>query len=96
MFIGGAAGYVGSLMATKKMSLVGDVLSHIALPGIGLGLLYGVNVSLGALASLVLGDFADLVVEFENGSLNGVSGGRCFCPKYGGRFSDNTRRRIIA
>ena len=55
IFIGGAAGYVGSLMDTKKMSLVGDVLSHIALPGIGLGLLYGVNVSLGALASLILG-----------------------------------------
>lgn len=55
IFIGGAAGYVGSLMATKKMSLVGDVLSHVALPGIGLGLLYGVNVSLGALASLILG-----------------------------------------
>ena len=55
IFIGGAAGYVGSLMATKKMSLVGDVLSHIALPGIGLGLLYGINISLGALASLILG-----------------------------------------
>ena len=55
IFIGGAAGYVGSLMATKKMSLVGDVLSHIALPGIGLGLLYGINISLGALSSLVLG-----------------------------------------
>ena len=52
VFIGGAAGYVGSLMATKKMSLVGDVLSHIALPGIGLGLLYGVNI--GGMASLVL------------------------------------------
>lgn len=55
IFIGGAAGYVGSLMATKKMSLVGDVLSHIALPGIGLGLLYGINISLGALTSLILG-----------------------------------------
>ncbi len=55
IFIGGTAGYVGSLMATKKMSLVGDVLSHIALPGIGLGLLYGINISLGALASLTLG-----------------------------------------
>lgn len=53
--IGGAAGYIGSLMATKKMSLVGDVLSHVALPGIGLGLLYGVNISFGALSSLVLG-----------------------------------------
>src|SRR3990170_1352250 len=55
MFIGGAAGYVGSVMATKKMSLVRDVVSPIALPGIGLGLLYGINISLGALASLVLG-----------------------------------------
>lgn len=54
-FIGAVAGYVGSLMATKKMSLVGDVLSHVALPGIGLGLIYGVNISLGALASLSFG-----------------------------------------
>ena len=55
VFIGGSAGYVGSLMTTKKMSLVGDVLSHIALPGIGIGLLFGLNMSLGALISLVLG-----------------------------------------
>ena len=55
VFVGGSAGYVGSLMTTKKMSLVGDVLSHIALPGVGLGLLFGLNMSLGALGSLVLG-----------------------------------------
>ena len=76
VFIGGAAGYVGSLMATKKMSLVGDVLSHIALPGIGLGLLYGVNISLGALASLVLGIlliwWLSLKTELSMESLVGV------------------------
>lgn len=55
LFIGGSAGYVGSLMTTKKMSLVGDVLSHIALPGVGIGLFFGLNMSLGALSSLVLG-----------------------------------------
>ena len=55
VFIGGSAGYVGSLMTTKKMSLVGDVLSHIALPGVGIGLLFGLNMSLGALISLILG-----------------------------------------
>src|SRR3989338_3112298 len=55
LFIGGAAGYLGSLMATKKMSLAGDVLSHVALPGIGFGLLLGLNISLGALASLIIG-----------------------------------------
>lgn len=55
IFIGGSAGYVGSLMTTKKMSLVGDVLSHIALPGVGIGLFFGLNMSLGALISLVLG-----------------------------------------
>lgn len=55
IFIGGSAGYVGSLMTTKKMSLAGDVLSHIALPGVGIGLFFGLNMSLGALISLVLG-----------------------------------------
>lgn len=76
VFIGGAAGYVGSLMAAKKMSLVGDVLSHIALPGIGLGLLYGVNISLGALASLILGIlliwWLSLKTELSMESLVGV------------------------
>lgn len=76
VFIGGAAGYVGSLMATKKMSLVGDVLSHVALPGIGLGLIYGINISLGALASLVLGIllvwWLSLKTELSMESLVGV------------------------
>jgi ABC-type Mn2+/Zn2+ transport system permease subunit len=30
-FVGGAAGYLGSLMVTRKMALVGDALGHVAL-----------------------------------------------------------------
>jgi ABC-type Mn2+/Zn2+ transport system permease subunit len=53
--IGAVAGYLGSLMITKRMALVGDALGHVALPGIALALLFGFNVSLGALPCLILG-----------------------------------------
>lgn len=55
IFVGGAAGYLGSLMITKKMALVGDALGHVALPGMGLALLLGFNVSLGAFVFLLFG-----------------------------------------
>ena len=54
-FVGGAAGYLGSLMVTRKMALVGDALGHIALPGMGLALLLKVDVTLGAFVFLALG-----------------------------------------
>jgi len=34
IFVGVAAGYLGSLMVLEKMALVGDALSHVALPGL--------------------------------------------------------------
>jgi len=55
VFVAGAAGYVGSLMVTKRMALVGDALGHVALPGIGLALLLGLNISFGAFVFLFLG-----------------------------------------
>jgi len=55
IFIGGVAGYLGSLMITKRMALVGDALGHVALPGVTLALIYGFNVSLGAVPALILG-----------------------------------------
>ncbi len=55
IFVGGAAGYLGSLMVTKKMALAGDALGHVALPGMGLALLMGLDVSLGAFLSLIVG-----------------------------------------
>jgi len=53
--IGGVAGYIGTLMLTKRMSLVGGPLGHLTLPGIALALIYGFDVSLGALVFLFLG-----------------------------------------
>ncbi|HUW71966.1 MAG TPA: metal ABC transporter permease [Candidatus Humimicrobiaceae bacterium] len=55
IFIGGVAGYLGSLMITKRMALVGDALGHAALPGIALALIYGFNPSWGAIPALFLG-----------------------------------------
>lgn len=55
IFVGGAAGYLGSLMITRRMALVGDALGHVALPGMGLALLLKVDVSLGAFAFILLG-----------------------------------------
>jgi zinc transport system permease protein len=54
-FVGGVAGYLGTLMLTKRMALVGGPLGHLTLPGIALALIYGFDVSLGALAFLILG-----------------------------------------
>ncbi len=51
-FVGFAAGYLGSIMISKRMALVGDALSHVALPGLALGLLFGFNPFLGAFALL--------------------------------------------
>ncbi len=55
MFIGGAAGYIGSLMVTKRMALTGGALGHLTLPGVVLGLIYGFDVSIGAFAILFVG-----------------------------------------
>jgi len=53
-FVGLATGYIGSLMVLKKMALVGDALSHVALPGLALGLLFNFDPFLGAFAFLFL------------------------------------------
>ncbi len=63
IFIGGTAGYLGSLMLTKRMALVGDAFGHVALPGMGLALLLGLDVSFGAFVFLLLGIF--LIWLFE-------------------------------
>src|SRR5258706_4113515 len=50
-----AAGLVGSFALMKRMSLAGDVVSHIALPGLGIALLFGINPLIGAATTLLLG-----------------------------------------
>lgn len=47
---GPAAGYLGSIMVSKHMALVGDALSHVALPGLAIGLIFNFNPFIGAFA----------------------------------------------
>jgi ABC-type Mn2+/Zn2+ transport system permease subunit len=49
------AGLVGAFALMKRMTLAGDVISHVALPGIGLALLFSLNPVLGGAATLLLG-----------------------------------------
>lgn len=55
IFIGGAAGLLGSLMLPRRMSLVAGPLGHLALPGIALALIYGLDISLGAFPFVIAG-----------------------------------------
>ena len=53
--IGGVAGYLGSLMLSRRMALAAGPLGHLTLPGIALALMYGFDVSLGAFPFVILG-----------------------------------------
>jgi zinc transport system permease protein len=53
--VGGAAGFLGSLMLGRRMALVAGPLGHLTLPGIALALMYGFDVSLGAFPFVILG-----------------------------------------
>jgi len=53
--IGAIAGYLGSLMLSKRMALMGGALGHLTLPGVALALLYDFDVSVGASLFLVFG-----------------------------------------
>ncbi len=55
IFVGAAAGYIGSFMVLRRMALVGDALSHVALPGVALAYVYSFNPFLGAFAALLIG-----------------------------------------
>ncbi len=52
--VAAASGYLGSFMVIKRMSLVGDALSHVALPGIAVALIFNFNPMLGAFIALFL------------------------------------------
>lgn len=52
-------------MVLKRMALVGDALSHVALPGVALALLFNVNPFLGAFATLFAGILGIWLVEHK-------------------------------
>jgi ABC-type Mn2+/Zn2+ transport system permease subunit len=49
-----AAGLIGSFVLMKRMLLAGDVVSHVALPGLGLAFLLGFNPMIDGPATLFL------------------------------------------
>jgi len=59
-----AAGLVGSFALMKRMILAADVISHVALPGLGLAFLWHFNPLLGGGATLSLAA-ADLGIAKE-------------------------------
>src|SRR5512136_3252027 len=69
LFVGLSAGYLGSIIILEKMALVGDALSHVALPGLALGILFNFNPFLGAFVFL----FASAVVIWHLGRVTKLS-----------------------
>ncbi len=65
IFIGGAAGYLGSLMLGRRMALVAGPLGHLTLPGVALALMFGFDVSLGAFPFVVLGVLLIWILEMR-------------------------------
>ncbi len=64
--IGAASGAVGSFVLLRRMALVGDALSHVALPGIALALAYHLDPFWGVIATLLAA--APVVWWLENKS----------------------------
>lgn len=63
IFISGVAGYLGTLMLSRKMSVIAGPLAHLALPGVALAILYGFSLSLGAFPFVILGAILIWVLE---------------------------------
>lgn len=55
LFAAAAAGLVGGFALMKKTVLAGDVMSHVAIPGLGLALIWHLNPLVGGGLTLVLG-----------------------------------------
>ncbi|KKS38974.1 MAG: hypothetical protein A3G49_02705 [Candidatus Sungbacteria bacterium RIFCSPLOWO2_12_FULL_41_11] len=53
LIVGITSGFVGSFIILKRMALVGDALSHVALPGIALALVYSIDPFWGVLVFLL-------------------------------------------
>ncbi len=57
LVVGAASGSIGAFIVLKRMALVGDALSHVALPGIALALAYGIDPFWGVIVFLVAAAF---------------------------------------
>ena len=63
IFISGVAGYLGTLMLSRKMSVVAGPLAHLALPGAALAIIFGSSLFLGVFPFVLLGTMLIWVLE---------------------------------
>lgn len=63
LFTALAASFLGAFIVVKRMALVGDALSHVALPGIGLALIFKIDPFYGAAAFLLAAAFGTWLIE---------------------------------
>ena len=74
-FVAASASLLGSFAILKRMALVGDALSHVALPGMAIALLLKFNPFAGAVAFLVAAVIGIWAVEYRSSlSLDTVVG----------------------
>lgn len=57
--VGLAASFLGVFIILRRMALVGDALSHVAIPGMALAILFNLNPFIGAISFLI---FAVIVI----------------------------------
>lgn len=57
LFVGVASGSIGPFILLKRMALVGDALSHVALPGIALAIIYHLDPFYGVIVFLIAAAF---------------------------------------
>lgn len=65
ILVAAASGFVGSLLTLRKMTLLSDALSHVALPGIAIGIVFNFNPLLGGIALLFLGVLLIWYIEMK-------------------------------
>ena len=66
VFVAGAASLLGVFAILKRMALVGDALSHVALPGIALALIFNFNLFLGAICFLIVATFGIWFLKYQS------------------------------
>jgi len=67
LFVALATGVMGGFALMRRMTLAGDTMSHIALPGLGLAFLWGIEPLFGALAALIVGALLIWNIEKRSG-----------------------------
>lgn len=65
-FVAACASLLGSFAILKRMALVGDAMSHVALPGMGLALLFKFNPFIGAVAFLLVAVVGIWFVQYRS------------------------------